>query len=62
MQILRRIRVTFPAEDAKRAVDCGVAGIVVSNHGGRVMNGLPATVREGKILGYAQVVVKSETM
>jgi 4-hydroxymandelate oxidase len=33
------------AEDAKRAVDCGVQGIVVSNHGGRQLDGAVATIR-----------------
>lgn len=33
------------AEDARRAVDAGVAGIVVSNHGGRQLDGVPATLR-----------------
>jgi isopentenyl diphosphate isomerase/L-lactate dehydrogenase-like FMN-dependent dehydrogenase len=32
------------AEDARRAVDHGVDGIVVSNHGGRQLDGLPAAV------------------
>jgi 4-hydroxymandelate oxidase len=32
------------AEDAKRAVDAGVAGIVVSNHGGRTLDTLPSTI------------------
>lgn len=32
------------AEDAKRAIDYGVNGIVVSNHGGRQLDGLPATI------------------
>ncbi|GHO80360.1 alpha-hydroxy-acid oxidizing enzyme [Ktedonobacter sp. SOSP1-85] len=33
------------AEDARRAVDCGVAGIVVSNHGGRQLDGaLPSVM------------------
>jgi 4-hydroxymandelate oxidase len=31
------------AEAAKRAIDCGCAGLIVSNHGGRVLDGLPAT-------------------
>jgi 4-hydroxymandelate oxidase len=31
-------------DDARRAVDCGAAGIVVSNHGGRVLDSAPATV------------------
>lgn len=32
------------AEDAHLAVDHGVAGIVVSNHGGRQLDGAPATI------------------
>lgn len=32
------------AEDALRAIEVGVAGIVVSNHGGRVLDGVPATI------------------
>lgn len=32
------------AEDAVRAVDAGAAGIVVSNHGGRVLDTVPATI------------------
>jgi L-lactate dehydrogenase (cytochrome) len=32
------------AEDAKRALDHGVDGIVVSNHGGRQLDGLPAAI------------------
>lgn len=31
------------AEDARAARDCGCAGVIVSNHGGRVLDGLPAT-------------------
>jgi pre-mycofactocin synthase len=31
-------------EDARRAVDCGVSAIVVSNHGGRQLDGMPATL------------------
>jgi 4-hydroxymandelate oxidase len=30
-------------DDARRAVDCGASGIVVSNHGGRQLDGSPAT-------------------
>jgi len=33
------------AEDARRAADRGVDGIVVSNHGGRQLDGVPATIR-----------------
>lgn len=32
------------AEDASRAVEAGVAGIVVSNHGGRILDTVPATI------------------
>lgn len=32
------------AEDAKRALDANVAGIVVSNHGGRTLDTQPATI------------------
>lgn len=31
-------------DDAKKAVDMGAAGVVVSNHGGRVLDSLPATL------------------
>ena len=32
-------------EDARRAADAGVDGIVVSNHGGRQLDGAPSTIR-----------------
>jgi L-lactate dehydrogenase (cytochrome) len=32
-------------DDAKRAVDAGVSGISVSNHGGNNLDGTPATIR-----------------
>jgi L-lactate dehydrogenase (cytochrome) len=32
-------------EDARQAVDAGVDGIVVSNHGGRQLDGVPSTAR-----------------
>ena len=32
-------------EDARRAVDAGADGIVVSNHGGRQLDGVPSTAR-----------------
>jgi L-lactate dehydrogenase (cytochrome) len=35
----------YTAEDARRAADRGVDGIVVSNHGGRQLDGLAATIR-----------------
>jgi isopentenyl diphosphate isomerase/L-lactate dehydrogenase-like FMN-dependent dehydrogenase len=33
------------AEDARRAVDCGAKGLIVSNHGGKTIDGLGATLR-----------------
>jgi L-lactate dehydrogenase (cytochrome) len=35
---------TLTAEDARLAVECGVDGIVVSNHGGRQLDGAPASL------------------
>jgi isopentenyl diphosphate isomerase/L-lactate dehydrogenase-like FMN-dependent dehydrogenase len=32
-------------EDARKAVDCGADAVVVSNHGGRQLDGAPATLR-----------------
>ena len=32
-------------QDARRAVEAGVDGIVVSNHGGRQLDSVPSTVR-----------------
>ena len=32
-------------DDARRAVDAGAEAIVVSNHGGRQLDGVPATIR-----------------
>jgi isopentenyl diphosphate isomerase/L-lactate dehydrogenase-like FMN-dependent dehydrogenase len=32
-------------EDARRAVDAGAAGVIVSNHGGRQLDGVSATLR-----------------
>jgi len=33
------------AQDARRALDTGVEGIVVSNHGGRQLDGVPASIQ-----------------
>ena len=33
------------ADDARRAVDAGCDGVIVSNHGGRQLDGAPATLR-----------------
>jgi isopentenyl diphosphate isomerase/L-lactate dehydrogenase-like FMN-dependent dehydrogenase len=38
------IKGTLTAEDAEQAVQCGVDGISVSNHGGRQLDGVPATI------------------
>lgn len=42
------------ADDAARAVDAGVAGIIVSNHGGRQLDSAPATL--DALPGVAQAV------
>lgn len=35
------------ADDALKAIECGVKGILVSNHGARQVDTVPATVRYG---------------
>lgn len=49
-------------DDAKRAVDAGAAGIVVSNHGGRVLDHTPGTARAlpaiaGAVKGQLAILV-----
>ena len=39
------VKGVLDAEDARRAADAGVDGIVVSNHGGRQLDSVPSTVR-----------------
>ena len=39
------VKGVLTAEDACRAVDAGAAAVVVSNHGGRQLDGVPATLR-----------------
>lgn len=39
------IKGILDAEDARRAADLGADGIVVSNHGGRQLDGVPSTAR-----------------
>lgn len=51
-------------EDAKRAVDLGLQGIVVSNHGGRRLDGVPATIEQlpkvvEAVAGRAEVFLDS---
>ena len=50
------------ADDARRAVDAGVAGIIVSNHGGRQLDTAPATIDvlpvvADAVAGRAEVLV-----
>ena len=39
------VKGVLDAEDARRAADAGVDGIVVSNHGGRQLDAVPSTAR-----------------
>jgi L-lactate dehydrogenase (cytochrome) len=39
------IKGVLTGEDARRAVDAGAAAVVVSNHGGRQLDGAPASLR-----------------
>ena len=39
------VKGVLTADDAKRAVDAGVEGVIVSNHGGRQLDGVDATLR-----------------
>jgi len=52
------------AEDARRCVDLGAAGVVVSNHGGRQLESSPATLRAlpevvAAVNGRAEVLLDS---
>ena len=51
------VKGVLTADDAKRAVDEGAAAIVVSNHGGRQLDGAPATL---KVLPEVVAVVKGQ--
>lgn len=49
-------------DDARRALDAGAAGIVVSNHGGRTLDTVPATIDVlpgivGAVAGHAPVLL-----
>lgn len=48
------------ADDAERAVACGVAGIVVSNLGGRSLDHAPATVMRTFFLMIEKIIVRSK--
>jgi L-lactate dehydrogenase (cytochrome) len=39
------IKGVLTGEDARRAIDAGAAAVVVSNHGGRQLDGVPASLR-----------------
>src|SRR6266702_1851491 len=39
------VKGVLTGDDARRAVDAGAAGVVVSNHGGRQLDGVPASLR-----------------
>jgi isopentenyl diphosphate isomerase/L-lactate dehydrogenase-like FMN-dependent dehydrogenase len=39
------VKGVMTADDAKRALDEGMAGMIVSNHGGRQLDGVPAALR-----------------
>ncbi|PKP82601.1 MAG: alpha-hydroxy-acid oxidizing enzyme [Alphaproteobacteria bacterium HGW-Alphaproteobacteria-18] len=52
------------ADDAARAIDAGAAGVVVSNHGGRVLDGAPAAITAvpaiaGRLGGAAPILFDS---
>lgn len=49
-----------PAEDAREAVKYGVDGILVSNHGARQLDGVPATVRN--LLLLSSTLFKAHVM
>jgi isopentenyl diphosphate isomerase/L-lactate dehydrogenase-like FMN-dependent dehydrogenase len=56
------IKGVLTAEDARRAVDEGVAAVSVSNHGGRQLDGAPAALRAlpevvGAVNGRAEVLM-----
>jgi L-lactate dehydrogenase (cytochrome) len=39
------VKGVLTGDDARRAVDAGAAAVVVSNHGGRQLDGVPASLR-----------------
>jgi isopentenyl diphosphate isomerase/L-lactate dehydrogenase-like FMN-dependent dehydrogenase len=39
------VKGVLTGEDARRAIDAGAAGVIVSNHGGRQLDGVSATLR-----------------
>lgn len=58
------IKGVLNADDARRAIDYGVNGIIVSNHGGRQLDGQPATIEVlpeiiASVNGRAEVFIDS---
>jgi isopentenyl diphosphate isomerase/L-lactate dehydrogenase-like FMN-dependent dehydrogenase len=58
------IKGVLTAEDARKALDQGAAGVVVSNHGGRQLDGAPASLRAlpevvAAVKGQAEVLLDS---
>ncbi len=56
------IKGVLTGEDARRAVDAGAAAVVVSNHGGRQLDGVPASLRAlpevvAAVAGRAEVLM-----
>jgi isopentenyl diphosphate isomerase/L-lactate dehydrogenase-like FMN-dependent dehydrogenase len=56
------IKGVLTGDDARRAVDQGAVAVVVSNHGGRQLDGVPATLRVlpeivGAVYGRAEVLM-----
>lgn len=56
------VKGVLTADDARRAIDEGASALVVSNHGGRQLDGLPATIRAlpevvAAVNGQAQVLM-----
>ena len=39
------VKGVLTGDDARRSVDAGAAGVIVSNHGGRQLDGVSATLR-----------------
>jgi isopentenyl diphosphate isomerase/L-lactate dehydrogenase-like FMN-dependent dehydrogenase len=56
------VKGVLTADDARRAVDAGAAAVVVSNHGGRQLDGLPASLKQvpevvAAVRGQAEVLM-----
>jgi L-lactate dehydrogenase (cytochrome) len=56
------VKGVLTADDARRAVDAGAAAVVVSNHGGRQLDGLPASLQQlpevvNAVRGQAEVLL-----